>query len=77
MDPKDGLAIGTWPVPERAVRVVIPAEVAFDLGRMKTVLANLAERLGCAQCLSGVHCAFMIERDFLVDPKSLAVDPVG
>lgn len=51
-----------------AVRVVLPATVAFDLGRFTKSMSELAERLGCKPCLSGVHCHFLLERDFLVDP---------
>ena len=51
-----------------AVRVVLPATVAYDLGRFTKSMSELAERLGCRPCLSGVHCQFLLERDFLVDP---------
>jgi hypothetical protein len=50
------------------VRVVIPAAVAYDLGRFQATLKNLAERLGCLPCLSGATCQFLLEKDFLVDP---------
>jgi hypothetical protein len=66
------------PVPVRAasrVRVVIPASVAYDLGKFQKSLVNLAERLGCRPCLSGADCTFQIERDFVINPASLAVTP--
>jgi hypothetical protein len=50
------------------VRVVIPAEVAYNLDRFQKTLANLGERLGCRACLSGAACQFLLEKDFLVDP---------
>jgi hypothetical protein len=56
------------------VRVVIPASVAFDLGKFTKALGNLAERLGCRPCLSGADCTFIFERDFVVDPASLRVE---
>jgi hypothetical protein len=50
------------------VRVVIPADVSYNLDRFQKTLANLAERLGCKPCLSGAACQFLLEKDFLVDP---------
>lgn len=60
-----------------AVRVVIPAKVAFNLDEFTKVVANLAERLGCKPCLSGRACLFLFERDFVVNPQSLEVEPAG
>lgn len=58
------------PMPaDRPVRVKIPAKAAYDLDAMQHVLGNLAERLGCPQCLSGVNCYFEQERDFVVTPE--------
>ena len=57
--------------------VRLPADVAFDMGKMNRVIADLAERLGCPACLSGVDCSFKIERDFVVDPTSLKVRPLS
>ena len=62
---------------ERPVRIVIPADVAFDLGKFQKVLGNLAERLGCRACLSGADCTFRLERDFLINPKTLGVESLG
>lgn len=59
--------IGTWPTPERAVRVTIPAEVAYDLKRMTLVTEAVLGRLGCPECHSGWDLRFDIERRFLVD----------
>jgi hypothetical protein len=56
------------------MRIIIPAEVAFDLGKMQKVLGNFAERLGCGNCLSGANCLFMIERNFVVNPESLEIE---
>lgn len=59
-----------------AVRVVLPATVAYDLNRFSKSIASLAERLGCRHCLSGVACRFQLERDFVVDPAGrVLADP--
>lgn len=63
------------PTLDGTVRIVVPADVAFDLGRLQKGLANLAERLGCRPCLSGADCTFLLEREFIVDPASLEVRP--
>lgn len=51
------------------VRIAIPAKVAYDLGSLQKTFGNLAERLGCPQCLSGANCLFELERDFIVNDK--------
>ena len=58
------------------VRVVIPAAVAYDLGRFQATLKILAERLGCLPCLSGAACQFLLEKDFLVDPAGKTITPI-
>ncbi len=70
-----GVAIDTVPLPERTVRVTIPVDVAYDLGRFQKVLANLAEKFGCPACCSGVDITFRTEREFIVDAKTLALIP--
>jgi hypothetical protein len=57
------------------VRVVVPADVSYNLDRFQKTLANLAERLGCKPCLSGAACQFLLEKDFLVDPAG-RVSPI-
>lgn len=71
---------GPVPIPfERPVRVKIPAKAAYDLDAMQNVLGNLAERLGCPQCLSGASCYFELERDFVADLEGRleGFDPPG
>ncbi len=51
----------------KAVRVSLPAKVAFDLKSLQGSLANLAEELGHARCFSGVNCLFSLERNYVVD----------
>jgi hypothetical protein len=50
-------------------RVVVPAQVAFNLVKMQKVTASVLERLGCPACHSGFDVRFDIERRFVVDPK--------
>lgn len=68
------VGIDTVPMPERPIRVVIPASVAFNLDKFQSVFANLAERLGCPQCLSGRNCMFLLERDYVVNPDNLKLE---
>ena len=48
-------------------RIVMPAEVAFNIDLVQKTVLSLAERLGCPQCFSGSNCVFQLERDFIVD----------
>jgi len=67
------VSIDTVPLPERPIRVTIPAKVAFDLEKFQNVIAHLAERLGCPKCFSGRECLFELERDLVIDPADLRV----
>ena len=58
-----------------AVRITLPASVAYDPKALKKSIANIVERLGCPKCFSGADCFFTNERDLVVDQK-LAVNPV-
>jgi len=69
MAEKSNVAIGTWPTPERPVRVSIPAKVAYDLGSFQKVQAAILERLGCKPCCSGWDIRWDITRSFAVDGK--------
>jgi hypothetical protein len=67
------------PIPVKAkggpvVRISIPAKVALDLDAFHRTVANLAERLGCGQCLSGANCIFSFERDWVTRPEQLPHD---
>jgi hypothetical protein len=59
-----------------AVRLSIPASVAYDLGKFQKGLAAVAERLGHPQCFSGADCTFLMERAFVLDER-LKVTPVA
>jgi hypothetical protein len=58
------------PIP---MRIIVPAEVAFDIGSLHTTIDNLARKLGCEACFSGHSCVFTLERDFVVNPQNLEV----
>lgn len=51
----------------RAVRLTIPAKVAYNLDSFQESIADLVDRLGCLRCFSGVDCTFQLERDFVVN----------
>lgn len=55
--------------PLEAVRVSLPAAVAYDLGALQKGIAALGERLGCTPCVSGVDCLFLQERNFLINER--------
>jgi hypothetical protein len=57
-----------------AVRITLPASVAYDPKALKKGIANIVERLGCPKCFSGADCFFTNERELVIDPK-LAVGP--
>jgi len=63
------VAIGTWPTPERVVRVALPARVASDLKAFQKVQASILDRLGCAACCSGWDIRYDVARHFAVDEK--------
>lgn len=69
MSPESKVAIDTVPLPERTVRVTVPARIAFDLGSMNKVTASILGRLGCPGCHSGWDIRFDIARNFAVDEK--------
>jgi hypothetical protein len=73
MPTRGAVAIDTVPLPERVVRIVIPASAANNLESLQKVIVNVAERLGCRPCFSGADCLFMNERDFVVDPATFKV----
>ena len=59
-----------------AIRVTMPAEVAFNLDKFNAAVKNLAERIGHPNCISGQDIRFLLEREFAVNPQTLAVDAV-
>ena len=67
--PVTRVAIGTWPTPERAVQVSIPAKVAFDIKAFQKIQTSILDRLGCQACCSGWDIRWDISRGFGVDDK--------
>jgi len=68
------------PVPFREVRVHAPAEVVYDLKKVQEILPKVLGRLGCPTCCSGFDIRFLVERDLVVDPRSLdvrGIDPIA
>lgn len=59
------------------VRIIVPRDVAFNLGRFQKSLRSVGEMLGHPQCLSGVHCLFEFEMDYRINPQKLRVEPVA
>ena len=50
-----------------AVRLTLPAKVAYDLGALERSLKSLAERLGHPACATGCDTLFIqMERDFSI-----------
>ena len=66
---KQSAKIGTWPTPERVVRVTLPAKVANDLKAFQMVQASILDRLGCTACCSGHDIRYDTIRSFAVDEK--------
>lgn len=62
--------------PGQVVRVKIPAKIAFDLGSIQRVTADVLGQLGCEACHSGFDIRFDIARDFVVD-ENLGVRSAG
>src|ERR1700744_245684 len=52
-----------------AIRVSLPAKVAYNPDMLKKSIAKLVENLGCPHCFSGADCLFQFERNFVVDPQ--------
>lgn len=57
------------------VRVMVPREIHFDLGKLQRVQSEILGRLGCMACCSGWDIRFELERSFIVD-KELKISPV-
>lgn len=51
------------------IRVTVPAKVANDFDLFTKMLAELGDRIGCKQCISGNACFFDNERDFVINPE--------
>ena len=71
------IAIDTVPLPDRTVRVSLPAKVAYGLKAFQKVQASILDRLGCTACCSGWDIRFDVVRSFAVDEKLDLREVVG
>jgi hypothetical protein len=55
------------PHPWRSARATLPSKVANNLDQIKSVVANIAGRLGCGGCCSGFDILFQQETNFVVN----------
>jgi hypothetical protein len=55
--------------PPRAVRITMPAAVAYNLEAFQKSIGALVEQLGCRTCFSGADCTFQQERDFIINAE--------
>ena len=69
MEKNASVKIDTVPLPERVVRVALPAKIANDLKAFQKVQASILDRLGCTACCSGHDIRYDIIRSFAVDEK--------
>lgn len=53
----------------KAIRIKVPASVAFDLKKMNKVTGLVLAELGCPGCHSGLDLRFDFERDFIFNDK--------
>ena len=74
---KGSVSIGTWPTPERTVRVSLPGKIAYDLNAFQKAQATILDRLGCTACCSGWDIRFDIVRNFAVDENLNVQDLVS
>ncbi|WP_106791347.1 hypothetical protein [Aquimarina sp. Aq78] len=56
-----------------AVRLSIPAKVAYDAKAFQNSIYELLDELGCPKCFSGVDCYFQTIRDYVLDPRENVV----
>jgi hypothetical protein len=55
------------PSPWRTATATLPAKVANNIEQVKSVVANIAGRLGCGGCCSGFDILFQQEFEFVVN----------
>jgi hypothetical protein len=67
------------PMPAKAVRVSVPASVAYDIGSLKKSMAGILDKLGCRACCSGYDIFLEMQRDgiFRKSPREAAVTGIG
>jgi len=65
------------PNPWRTVRVYAGKDVLFNLEKMNAVTRNVLGVLGCPTCHSGFVLQFQEMIDYVVNPATLGVRPLG
>ncbi len=56
-----------------AIKLSIPAKVAYNADAFKKSIYELLDELGCPKCFSGVDCYFETIRDYVLDPSENVV----
>ena len=56
-----------------AIRLSIPAKVAYDADAFRKSIHSLLDELGCQACFSGVDCYFTTIRDYIINPREFQV----
>jgi hypothetical protein len=56
-------------LPDKTIRVSLPASVAFELDKFQEVHKSILDRLGCGACCSGFDIRFDLQRRFVVDEQ--------
>lgn len=56
-------------LPEKTIRVSLPASVAFELDKFQEAQRSILDRLGCGACCSGWDIRFDLQRRFVVDEQ--------
>jgi hypothetical protein len=54
------------PTTATPVRVSLPASVAADIGKLKSAIGTVLDRLGCPKCCSGHDIHLEIQRDWVL-----------
>jgi hypothetical protein len=73
----ESVKIDTVPLPDRAVRVSVPASVAYDLKSFEKVQAAVLGKLGCPGCHSGLDIRYDVIRSYYVDDRLNVRETVG
>jgi hypothetical protein len=56
-----------------AIRLSIPAKVAYNADAFKKSIYDLLDELGCPKCFSGVDCYLTTIQDYVLNPKENAI----
>jgi len=71
MAQQHGMSEGTrvHHLPSGVIRVVVPARIASDLGRMQGITKEILGELGCGGCHSGYDLRFEQENQFIINEQ--------